>query len=147
MKPRTTIGSAMALLPLLLLLSSCGGIATLPPLYQSFPDPDRLSGFADLDRRAPFYGTVKLMDGRVLEGTVMEVDESELRFRSALREKPRYSVFSTEDIMRVKVYRSSWQVMFSMESQLLTVYDRSQHGEVPTCIGGIDWSNWPAEEE
>ncbi len=128
-------------------LSSCGGRATMMPHYQEIFDPDELSGFADIDQHAPFYGRVKLMDGRELEGTVMSASEDGLRFRSAMRAEPRYHDLAVGDIMRIKVYRPTWQRVFSMASHYETVYDMSEYGEVHSCLRGIDWGSWPHGEE
>jgi len=118
----------------------------MPP-YQNIFDPNELCGIADLDQHAPFYGRVKLMDGREFEGTIMSVDEDALRFRSAMRVDLRYHSFVVEDIMRIKVYRPTWQRVFSMASHYETVYDMSEHGEVHSCLSGIDWVSWPHEGE
>ncbi len=144
---RTTIGSVLLLVLCAVVLSSCGGRATMMPHYQSVFDPNDLEGFADLDQHAPFYGRVKLIDGREFEGTVMSAGEDALRFRSAMRAEPRYHDFATEEIMRIKIYRPTWQRVFSMASHYETVYDMSEHGEVHSCLSGIDWAGWPLEEE
>ncbi len=99
-KPASTL---LSLLLALAVLTSCGSRATLRPFIQTPADPTSIDSLQDLDREVPFYGIVKLMDGREFEGTVLGVEDV-LEFKSAFREKPRRMEFALDDVMRVKMY-------------------------------------------